>query len=313
VNSRRGESVLPAETDAVKSSEPSDGVMSERLRDRLGVGHLLAGTTGLTGLLIVLGVYTAASGAGLACQQQWPLCDGGLFPQTLPSFIEWLHRLVAMIAGFVILGAAAATWRYDADRRTRVAATTAVVLLPLQVILGGATVTIEGAIPWGYTPSVHALHLGAALGIFSALLLATLWSCKGRYPPGRTRGAFVAALATLVAGLPVARGVGLQYTTGAQTVYYGLCLACFAALLTAAVWAREEHPSRYVARLATAALPLVVFQLVVAREILGFYGGVPSAYLGSVVGTTVLVVAGLWTLRGSDADEDRATQRVRGD
>jgi cytochrome c oxidase assembly protein subunit 15 len=275
--------------------------MSERLRDRFGVGHLLAGTTALTALLIVLGVYTAASGAGLACRQQWPLCDGGLFPQTLPSFVEWLHRFVAMIAGFVILGAAAATWRYGSDRRTRLAATTAVVLLPAQVILGGATVTIEGAIPWGYSAGVHALHLGAALGIFSALLLATLWSFEGQLPPGRTRGALIASLLGLLAGVPVARGVGLQYTTAAQTIYYGLCLICFAALLTTAVWAREEGSTRTV-RLAAAALPLVVFQLVVAREIVGFYGVVPTAYLASVVGTAVLVGAGLWTSRGGGRD-----------
>lgn len=287
--------------------------MIDRLRDRLGLGHLLAGTTGLTGLLIVLGVYTAASGAGLACQQQWPLCDGGLLPQTVPSFIEWLHRFVAMIAGFVILGAAGATWVTDAERRTRLAATAAVALLPLQVILGGATVTIEGAVPWGYTPSVHALHLGAALSIFSGLLLSTLWSVEGRLPPGRTRGALGAALAALVASLPVARGVGLQYTTGAQTVYYALCLTCFAALLTAVVWAREERSGSYVSGVAAAGLPLVVFQLVVAREILGFYGVVPLAYLGAIVATALVLAVGLWQVRGGDAGDEPATSHVRGD
>jgi len=287
--------------------------MSERLRDRLGVGHLLAGTTALTGLLIVLGVYTAASGAGLACQQQWPLCDGGLLPQTIPSFIEWAHRFVAMLTGFVILGAAAATWRYGSERRTRLAATTAVALLPLQVILGGATVTVEGAIPWGYSPSVHALHLGAALSIFSALTLATLWSFDGRLPAGRTRGALAAALGALLAGLPFAREIGIQYTTGVQTIYYALCLTCFAALLTAAVWAREEGWPAATRRLALAALPLVVFQLVVARSIVGFFGVVPPAYLASVVGTAALIAAGLWTLRRGAADGDATGRTVRGD
>ncbi len=287
--------------------------MSDRLRDRLGLGHLLAGTTVLTGLLIVLGVYTAASGAGLACQQQWPLCDGGLLPQTIPSFIEWLHRFVAMVAGFVILGAAGATWVTGAERRTRLAATTAVALLPLQVLLGGATVTIEGAIPWGYTPSVHALHLGAALSIFSALLLATLWSVEDELPPGRTTGALGAALAALLAGLPVARGIGVQYTTGVQSVYYALCLTCFAALLTAAVWAREERPGPYAGALAAAGLPAVVFQLVVAREILGFYGVVPVAYLGSILVTAGLLAAALWQVRGGDAGDGTAASHVRGD
>lgn len=287
--------------------------MSERLRDRFGVGHLLAGTTALTGLLIVLGVYTAASGAGLACQQQWPLCDGGLLPQTIPSFIEWAHRFVAMITGFVILGAAGATWRYGSERRTRLAATAAVALLPLQVILGGATVTIEGAIPWGYTPSVHALHLGAALSIFSALTLSTLWSFDGRLPPGRTRGALTAALGALVAGLPFAREIGIQYTTGVQTIYYALCLSCFAALLTAVVWAREEGLPTATALLAAAALPLVVFQLVVARSIVGFFGVVPAAYGASILATAALVAAGLWTVHRGAGDGEASTRTVRGD
>jgi len=202
---------------------------------------------------------------------------------------------------------------YGSSASRRYAATAAVALLPLQVLLGGATVTIEGAIPWGYTPSVHALHLGAALAIFSALLLATLWSVEGQLPPGRTTGALGAAMAALVAGLPVARGVGLQYTTAAQTVYYALCLTCFAALLTGAVWAREERAGPYVDVLAAAALPTVVFQLVVAREILGFYGVVPVAYLGSILGTAGLVAVALWQVRGDDAGDSAAASHVRGD
>lgn len=139
------------------------------LTRRIGARHLAAATTGLTFLLILLGVYTAASGAGLACSGQWPTCDGGLLPQTIPSFIEWFHRLVAMIAGFAILGTAVALWRAYDETRIRVAGVGALVATPLQVLLGGATVL-------QYTPVVQTAHHGVAMVIFGSLLAGTLWA-----------------------------------------------------------------------------------------------------------------------------------------
>jgi cytochrome c oxidase assembly protein subunit 15 len=130
--------------------------------------RLAAVTTGLTFALILLGVYTAAMGAGLSCSAQWPFCDGGLIPQTFPSFIEWFHRLIAMIAGFFILGTTVGAWKYHDQRRIRGAATLALAATPLQMILGGATVFV-------YTPVVQVAH-AAAMIIFGALLATTLWS-----------------------------------------------------------------------------------------------------------------------------------------
>jgi cytochrome c oxidase assembly protein subunit 15 len=134
--------------------------------------RLAAATTLLTFVLILLGVYTAATGTGLSCAAQWPTCGGGpfgLFPPNAASIPEWTHRFVAMVAGFAILGTAAAAWRTDADRRTRVAATTAAVFLPVQVGLGAETV-------FTYTPVVQTAHHGTALLIFGALVATTLWS-----------------------------------------------------------------------------------------------------------------------------------------
>lgn len=129
-----------------------------------------AATTGLTFTLILLGVYTAATGAGLSCSAQWPLCDGGLLPQSIPSFIEWFHRLVAMITGFLILGTTAWAWKAHGDQpRIKWAATLALVVLPVQVMLGGATVL-------RYTPLIQTAHHAAAMLIFASLLATTLWA-----------------------------------------------------------------------------------------------------------------------------------------
>ncbi|WP_240147525.1 COX15/CtaA family protein [Halorussus rarus] len=138
--------------------------------------HLAAVTTGLTFALILLGVYTAAMGAGLSCSAQWPFCDGGLIPQTFPSFVEWFHRLIAMITGFFILGTAAGAWKYTGEKRIRGAATLALAVTPLQIVLGGATVFV-------YTPVVQVAHHAAALVIFGALVATTLWSYEAERTP----------------------------------------------------------------------------------------------------------------------------------
>jgi cytochrome c oxidase assembly protein subunit 15 len=269
------------------------------LRDRVGVRGLLAATTGLTGVLIVLGVYTASTGSGLACSQQWPLCDGGVLPQSMPSFIEWLHRFVAMIIGFFIVGSAGAAWRWQGDRRVRYGATAALVLLPFQIVIGGITVTVNGLIPWGYSVPVHAAHLLAALSIFTSLLLATLWASEGDLPTGRTYWAALAALGALLVSVPLGRGVGLPYGIEAQAVYYTVCLVCFAAAVTAAVWAREEGGGSFgaVGGCALAATPLVVVQLVLARDILLFYGWVELAYFTAMAATAAALAAAAWLAR----------------
>lgn len=138
---------------------------------RTRVRRLVVATAGLTFLLILLGRYTALTGAGLACEAQWPLCSGGTLPQTLPDFVEWFHRLVAMVAGFVILGTAYAVWKtYDA-RRIRAASALAVVLLPLQVLLGRETVV-------SFVELVILGHLAVGILIFGSLVATAVWAVE---------------------------------------------------------------------------------------------------------------------------------------
>ncbi|MFC6770944.1 COX15/CtaA family protein, partial [Halorubrum pallidum] len=138
----------------------------------------------MTLVLFSLGVYTAATGSGLACQAQWPLCSDQLIPTLAinPDFIEWFHRVWAMVTGFLIVGVAGWTWLGSFDRRTKLAATLAVAILPLQITVGAITVTVGGLVPGGYTVSTHAAHLVVALCIFTLLALATIWG-GGRGSP----------------------------------------------------------------------------------------------------------------------------------
>jgi cytochrome c oxidase assembly protein subunit 15 len=141
---------------------------------RYGFRHLAAVTTALTFALILLGVYTGAIGAGLTCAGRWPFCDGwlGLFPANWPSFVEWFHRLVAMITGFFILGTAYAAWRGEQSRRIVGASVVAVVVLPVQILLGANTIFNFGVL-------AQVLHHAAALAILVALVAATAWAYDG--------------------------------------------------------------------------------------------------------------------------------------
>jgi cytochrome c oxidase assembly protein subunit 15 len=158
-------------------SSDSRRVAGDKYRQAEPVGmnlrfrHLAATAAGMTFVLVLLGVYTAAAGAGLSCGARWPLCNGflGLFPANWPSFIEWFHRLFAMITGFVILGTTYAAWRHTGDRRLRWGSAVALLVLPAQIVLGGLTVTV-------YTELIQVAHHGAALLIFGALVATTAWA-----------------------------------------------------------------------------------------------------------------------------------------
>lgn len=141
--------------------------------------HYLAGTTLVTTYIVmILGSYTGAIGAGLSCPD-WPTCYGTLVPFLDPAiiqnspytalqiFAEWIHRGLAMVAGFLILGTAVAAWRIHRDSPIiRWSAVLALVLLPVQVVLGGLTVTEL------LDPFIVTSHLAFATGII-VMLTAT--------------------------------------------------------------------------------------------------------------------------------------------
>ncbi len=135
---------------------------------RVPFRHYLALTTVSTFFLILLGVYTGKIGAGLACEARWPLCDGwmGLFPANWPSFVEWFHRLVAMIVGFMIIGAALLAWRQNKGKLILYPLIVAALLLPFQIMFGATTVL-------AFSAEASMIHQTAAQLIFGALVIGT--------------------------------------------------------------------------------------------------------------------------------------------
>jgi cytochrome c oxidase assembly protein subunit 15 len=197
-------------------------------------------TTGLTWVLILLGLYTGATGGGLSCGANWPLCDGavlGLFPATWSSFFEWSHRLVAMVVGVLLLGTLYGAWRWQSDRRVRWAVTGAIALLPAQVGLGAVTTTAGGAFPGGFHPLVMLAHFATAAAIFTLLVVATVLVHPG--PSRSTVKRVLGAMAALAAIHAVVDVTGpFAFRPGIQTVYYGASYAIlggFVALATASI------------------------------------------------------------------------------
>lgn len=155
--------------------------------------RFLAGTTGLTFVLLLIGVFTKEVGADLTCGMNWPLCDGavfGLFPATLVSFIEWFHRLIALVVGLLILMALYRAWQSDVDLRVTRAMIAAAVLLPLQAGLGALTVLKAQLFTTGsrilIEPLISVAHFGTGVLLFTALVAATLWAYEDRDGHGST-------------------------------------------------------------------------------------------------------------------------------
>jgi cytochrome c oxidase assembly protein subunit 15 len=268
--------------------------MNTRLRQLVGV------SAALTGVLMVLGVYTAATGAGLTCAGRWPLCDGflGLFPANWSSFIEWFHRLVAMVAGFTILGTTVLAWRGGADRRVRLSLAAATILLPSQIALGALTVTT-------YQWAVLLAHFGTASTIFTGVALAAAWTYgTDRADAGRVRTALTAAGALLPVLFVLAPHTFVSFGPTIQAAYYLAGLTAYAALLIAAVWSAPAGvgSDRRVRYLAGAAAAVVVSLLVAGRLVYG--GTLQYVSVGGAVTALGLVVSARYLLRDADSGFD---------
>lgn len=222
--------------------------------------NLAAFTAVLTGFLMLLGVFTAAEGAGLSCGQRWPLCDGplgGLLPADYLSAVEWVHRVVAAATGLVVLGQTVEAWRRDQPSPVRYGSTLALVVLPTQVALGMLTVSV-------YEWLVLVAHFVTATLIYAALVYAAAWAWTGAMERTavRARAATLAGVALAPFAALLSPRLLFAYGSAVQVAYYAFGLALFAAMLAATVWLRAER-TRALTGLATL---LVGGLLVVGRQ-----------------------------------------------
>jgi protoheme IX farnesyltransferase len=155
----------------------------------------LAAATVVTAILLVtIGVIVRATGSGLGCPD-WPLCHGQLIPplDDYKAWIEWVHRTVAVIIGFEVIGLAALAVisRDVRERRTLLAAAVASVLLVgFQAWLGRETVRLGNS---GESVTAHLAAAMALVGLLVWILARSLYPAR-LAGTGSQRFTLVAAL-----------------------------------------------------------------------------------------------------------------------
>ncbi len=178
----------------------------------------LALTTALLTVgLIVVGAVVRVTDSGLGCGDHWPLCNGTIFPplDNLTAWIEWSHRLLAMLIGvfgIFMLITAARNYRKQ-HRGVLVATVVAALMYTAQALLGAVVVKQD------LNPTLVAVHLGTAMLLLAGLLVAALlavYTPKRHYPrDGFTALAYITAVLSL-----------LIIFTGAFVRGSGATLAC---------------------------------------------------------------------------------------
>ncbi len=136
---------------------------------------LAAITLATTILLVIVGVIVRATDSGLGCPD-WPLCHGQIIPplDDPKAWIEWLHRGIAVVIGFEILGLAVLAIRDHRDRASLLwPSLFAVGLVGFQAWLGRETVRL------GNSGESVTAHLAAAMTLVGVLVFLTV---RAGYP-----------------------------------------------------------------------------------------------------------------------------------
>ena len=118
--------------------------------------------------LMVIGAYVAVADYSLACSG-WPLCNGEVVPDHSLTSVQviYLHRVLALIVGLVLLALLTVAWRERAQApRLLTLAMVAFAVFWVQVIVGAANIWTEVA------DEVSTAHL--AFGTLLWVVLAML-------------------------------------------------------------------------------------------------------------------------------------------
>ena len=128
--------------------------------------------------LVVLGGVVRLTGSGLGCPD-WPLCHGKLIPPLeTATLIEYSHRLLASIAGGLVLATAIVVWRcYRGHPWLLIPSILGLLLLATQVLLGGFTVLQE------LSSGLVLAHLATAEALMASMVVVCLVALRGTPSP----------------------------------------------------------------------------------------------------------------------------------
>lgn len=128
---------------------------------------LSVATTAVMYLVLMMGALVTNSGSADGCGSDWPLCNDSFLPALdYHAIIEWSHRAVTGVVGFMVLALAIWAWRaLPHNKAVKWMSGLSLFTLVLQSGLGAA------AVVWPQPKYVLALHMGISLVCFSAVLL----------------------------------------------------------------------------------------------------------------------------------------------
>ncbi|MFP3855250.1 MAG: heme o synthase [Anaerolineales bacterium] len=268
----------------------------------------------MTFFLIIIGGIVRVTGSGLGCPD-WPLCYGRIIPPLeFEAIIEYTHRLVASLTSPLILATAVMAWlRYRGKSWVTGLSAVSIVLLAVQVVLGGITVLTETP------PNIVAVHLGTALLILALQIILAVLALRldrgrppnlslrdplARYGMATTASTFLllvsgalvtsAGASASCAGWPFCDGLVWPATLLSQVhmlhrIVAGLTGLLIVALAVAAYLRRGDRPIVFIA----AAVTLVLLIAQVAVGALNVVRGFPMVLNGLHVATATAVWGGL--------------------
>jgi len=114
--------------------------------------------------LLLTGSYVTVSGATASCGQWWPICQGSFLPEGYYPMMHMVHRVVALLAGVLIVTVLVLAWhRKHQYRALAWAAAVVGVAFLVQVIVGALVV-------WtGFPIAPRLLHLAVATLVWVGL------------------------------------------------------------------------------------------------------------------------------------------------
>jgi heme A synthase len=249
-----------------------------------------------TYLLVVFGGLVRITGSGLGCGDDWPKCNGVWIPEfTVETLIEYVHRLLGVSIGLVLIGLAWYAFRYRKHARfagpggLAAPAYAVLALVVAQGLLGAVTVWLE------LPTAVIVIHFMTALIIMALLLTGAVRA--GILGQGSEsvdasvagRQARAASAAVVLAFIVITFGALTANTIGAPQACQGFPL-CNGALLPAGVTEVHIH---WTHRLL--AFLLLIHMLAAALRALRTHAIVRRAAFGALllVAGQIVVAAGL--------------------
>ena len=124
--------------------------------------------------LVTIGGVVRLTESGLGCPD-WPLCHGKIVPPLdTHTLIEYSHRLMASVVGLLVLVTTLIVWRsYRKQPWLFFPATLGLLLLVVQVVLGGITVLRE------LSAGVVVAHLATAEALMASMVVVCVIAVLG--------------------------------------------------------------------------------------------------------------------------------------